>query len=179
MKLIHFGVAAREGLTTNCLVTTEYRPFFASRRIISVFTVAVNEARTSVMEVTVRYTCDSTHDAVPDDGCNGYWAHRVRGCSRCVLPGLYQGPEGRTLCVRLRSSSTVPRGGCSIRPMIAAVSLLPVPGLDGVPQPYPTAVCAGGNGGPGPAACGVRRRRGGVSWLRCLEAPRPGRNRAV
>lgn len=80
--------------------------------------------------------------------------------------------------MRLRNSSTVPRG-CSIRPMIAAVSLLPVPGLDGVPQPYPTAVCAGGNGGPGPAACGVRRRRGGVSWLRCLEAPRPGRNRAV
>lgn len=71
MKLIHFGVAAREGLTTNCLVTTEYCPSFASRRIISVFTVAVNEARTSVMEVTVRYTCDSTHDAVPDDGCNG------------------------------------------------------------------------------------------------------------
>ena len=65
-----------------------------------------------------------------------------------------------TLCVRLRNSSTVPRG-CSIRPMIAAVSLLPVPGLDGVPQPYPTAVCAGGNCGP------------------CLEAPRPGRNRAV
>lgn len=45
--------------------------------------------------------------------------------------------------MRLRNSSTVPRG-CSIRPMIAAVSLLPVPGLDGVPQPYPTAVCAGG-----------------------------------
>lgn len=56
MKLIHFGVAAREGLTTNCLVTTEYRPSFASRRIISVFTVAVNEARTSVMEVTVDTT---------------------------------------------------------------------------------------------------------------------------